>query len=152
MKRKWIIEVISALLLLLFCYAALNKLSEYRVFIFQVSESPFKLLARSAHWIAWLIPALELLVAVMLPFTKTRLWAFYGAAGLMLVFTVYIAAMLLSGLPMPCACGGIISALHWPGHLVFNIFFLGLSITGIFLEKKNKAEMNDMHASSYSMG
>lgn len=152
MKKTISIEIISALLLLLFCYAALSKLSEYSVFIFQVSESPFKLLARSAHWIAWLIPALELLVAVMLPFTKTRLWAFYGATGLMLVFTIYIAAMLLSGLPLPCACGGIISVLHWPGHLVFNIFFLGLSIAGIFLERKNKAEMNDMHAPSYLMG
>jgi hypothetical protein len=152
MKKTILIEIISALLLLLFCYAALTKLSEYSVFVFQVSESPFKLLAKSAHWIAWLIPTLELLVAAMLPFTKTRLWALYGAMGLMLLFTIYIAAMLLSGLPLPCACGGLISALHWPGHLVFNIFFLGLSIAGIFLEKKNKAEINDIHTPSYSMG
>lgn len=152
MRKTAIIDVLAAALILLLVYAALSKLSEYSVFVFQVSESPFKLLAKSAHWIAWLIPALELLVAIMLPFTKTRLWAFYGATGLMLVFTVYIAAMLLSRLPLPCACGGLISALHWPGHLVFNIFFLGLAIAGIFLERKNKAETNDMPIPSYSMG
>jgi hypothetical protein len=152
MKRKWIIEVISAMLLLLFCYAALSKLSEYGVFVFQVSESPFRLLAKSAHWIAWLIPATELVIAAMLPFTQTRLAGFYGASGLMFAFTVYIGAMLLSGLPLPCACGGIISALHWPGHLVFNIFFLCLSVTGIYMEKKNRVKVNDTYTQSYSMG
>lgn len=150
MKRTIYIETISAILLLLFLYAGFIKLVQYDIFVFQVGESPFKLLAKSAHWIAWLIPVTEILVAFMLPFTKTRLYALYASAILMLAFTLYVGSMLLSGLPLPCACGGIISGLKWQGHLLFNIFFLILSVAGIFLERKKKG--NAHKAFSFSTG
>lgn len=152
MKKALTIEIISAALVLLFLYAGLSKLIRYDIFVFQLSESPFKLLGRSAHQIAWVIPATEIPVAAILPFTKTRLFGLYGSFVLMLLFTLYVGGILLSGLALPCACGGIISGLHWPGHLVFNIFFLGLSAVGISLERGHKAKTHDMHPQSYSIG
>lgn len=151
-KSRWLTEVISALLMTLFIYAAMAKITHYHVFVFQVGESPFKPLARSARWVAWLIPGVELLVALLLPFNKTRRLALYASAALMALFTVYIAAMLLSGLPLPCACGGIIGGLQWKGHLVFNIIFLLISITGIWLEREQEAEIIQKSSPGYTAG
>jgi hypothetical protein len=151
-KNKWLIEIISALLMTLFIYAAMAKLTHYHVFVFQVGESPFKLLARSAPWIAWLIPAVELLVALSLPFNKMRLPALYASAALMVVFTIYIAAMLISGLPLPCACGGIIGGLQWIGHLVFNSCFLTIAFVGIWLQRKQEAHVSRRSSPAYTAG
>jgi hypothetical protein len=151
MKNKWTIEIISALLLILFLYAGLIKLTRYQVFVFQVSESPFGLLAKSAHWIAWLIPVAELTVASLLPFSKTRLSALYASVAMMAIFTIYVGGLLLSGLPLPCACGGIIEALHWTGHLVLNILFLSISIIGVWIETKIKLKTTNRPSYSYSV-
>ena len=53
---------------------------------------------------------------------------------LMLSFTMYVL-FALSGTfgEIPCSCAGLIAAPGWKGHLVFNIIFTIVSLTGIFL-------------------
>jgi hypothetical protein len=44
---------------------------------------------------------------------------------------------------LPCTCGGVISKMSWPQHVLFNSGFMILAIVGIQLEKninKNKEE------------
>jgi hypothetical protein len=61
----------------------------------------------------------------------------YASLVLMLAFTIYTAAVLLHAFKyVPCSCGGVIRKLTWPQHLVFNLFFVGISVAAIILLKK----------------
>jgi Methylamine utilisation protein MauE len=69
-----------------------------------------------------------------------RLEGLCAAFGLMILFTFYIAAIMTFSKELPCACGGVLSMLHWKGHLVFNIVFVGLAAMGIELMKRDRSE------------
>lgn len=135
MKRKIIIEIISSLLILLFLYASVSKWLAFKLFIGEMNNQPFP------NWITpllvWSIPFIEVLIAVGLIFEKTRVPAFYASLFLMLAFTIYTVAILLHAFKyIPCSCGGVIRKLTWPQHLFFNLFFVGISLLGIMLKKR----------------
>jgi cytochrome c oxidase subunit IV len=136
MKQKITIELISFLLVLLFVYAACSKLLQYESFKSQLVNSPF--LKPFSAVIVWFIPTIELITAVMLTVRHTRRTGLYSSFILLLIFTLYITGMLVSGIPLPCSCGGIIQELSWKQHLVFNVFFIVLAFTGIVLERKQE--------------
>jgi hypothetical protein len=92
----------------------------------------------STYPVVWIIPATEVFISVMLAVTYTRKAGLYASFILLLIFSLYIAGMLLSGINLPCSCGGIIQQLSWKQHLVFNLFFIVLAFTGIVLERKQK--------------
>jgi len=135
MKKK-IPDIICALLIVLFVYAAGSKLFNYNQFIMQLGHSP--LIGSHAGILAWLIPTIEGVVVILLTVYSTRFYGLLLALFLLIVFTAYIAGMLLSRTHLPCSCGGVISQLTWKGHLVFNFFFIVASITGLVLEKKQQ--------------
>ena len=141
MKNR-ILDIICGLLILLFVYAAASKLFDYTLFKMQLRNSP--LIASYAGTIAWLLPIAEVIIVVTLTVMHTRLFGLYASLFLLLLFTFYIAGMLLSGVNLPCSCGGIIRELSWGQHLLFNLFFIALSIAGIVLlnRKKHQATKN----------
>ena len=134
--KRLIVELISFLLVLLFTYASVSKLMEYGKFRWQLTESPW--LHSIAGTIAWFIPTIEILLACMLAFERTRLLALQGSFVLMVVFTGYIAALLNFSEQIPCDCGGIIQQLGWTGHLILNISFTVLPAIAITLQNHNK--------------
>ncbi len=136
MKKNSLLTGICFMLTLLFVYAAFSKLFIYTEFERQLSASP--LLKSYAGVLAWLVPAMELLIAGMLIVMATRLSGLYASFLLLLVFTGYIAGMLFFQKNLPCSCGGAIGALSWKQHLFFNLFFIGLSVAGIVVLKKKK--------------
>lgn len=136
MKRQITIEVIVFLYIVLFLYAAGTKLIDYDKFIGQIGKSP--LLTNYAGWIAWIIPTVEIIIAIMLIISRLRLIGLYAAFGLMVIFTFYIIAILSFSTELPCACGGVLSNLHWKGHLIFNIAFVLLGLGGILLQTKQQ--------------
>jgi hypothetical protein len=143
MKRKIIIEIISSLLILLFLYASVSKWLAFKLFIGEMNNQPFP------NWITpflvWSIPFIEVLIAVGLIFEKTRVPALYASLFLMLAFTVYTVAILLHAFKyIPCSCGGVIRKLTWPQHLFFNLFFVGISILGIMLKKRDPVHAVDI--------
>ena len=143
MKRKIIIEIISSLLILLFLYASISKWLAFKLFIGEMNNQPFP------NWITpflvWSIPFIEVLIAVGLIFEKTRVPALYASLFLMLAFTVYTVAILLHAFKyIPCSCGGVIRKLTWPQHLFFNLFFVGISILGIVLKKRDPVHAVDI--------
>ena len=143
MKRKIIIEIISSLLILLFLYASISKWLAFKLFIGEMNNQPFP------NWITpflvWSIPFIEVLIAVGLIFEKTRVHALYASLFLMLAFTVYTVAILLHAFKyIPCSCGGVIRKLTWPQHLFFNLFFVGISILGIMLKKRDPVHAVDI--------
>lgn len=148
MYRKITIEIIIALLMLLFFYAAISKFATFRTFRFQLGLAPY--IGRFAALLSVIIPIGELLIAGLLVVPKTRYKGLWLSFLSMLVFTVYVGLMLLYGKHLPCACAGLIQHLKWPQHLVFNAVFTLISFAGITLYKKhNKTERDN--GNSYNL-
>jgi hypothetical protein len=136
-KRKTVmVEIISALLILLFVYAAISKLINYNLFVFTLSQSP--LISSSKSSIAWLIPCTELIISLLLFVPRWKHFGLLSSAILMSIFTIYIGYMLLFVPELPCSCGGIIQKLNWKEHLVFNIFFTFIAYAGYIFSIQTK--------------
>lgn len=142
MKKNTIVEIISALLVFLFIYAALSKLLDFGKFNYQLHQSPF--ITNISWFVVWAIPAGEILIAVLLIIKRTRLAGLYLSFFLMLLFTGYIYIMLKYSSYLPCSCGGVLSSMSWKQHFVFNLAFTGLSLSGILTHiNSNKKHIRD---------
>jgi putative oxidoreductase len=135
MKRKVLIEVIASLLVLLFLYACGSKWADFTIYVGDMNNQPFP--NELTSWLVWTIPPIELAIALAIAFERTRLVGFYASLVLLLIFTIYTIAVLLHAFKyIPCSCGGIIRKLSWPQHLVFTLFFAGLSLVGSVLLRR----------------
>jgi uncharacterized membrane protein YphA (DoxX/SURF4 family) len=135
-KKEITRDVISAVVLLLFLYTSISKLTEHGRFKAVLATSP--LLKKYAGFLAFGIPVAELLLAILLFLPATRLKGLYGSLGLMLVFTIYLAWMVRFAAHLPCNCGGVISNMNWNQHIVFNLAILGLIVFGIICYRTKK--------------
>lgn len=138
MKRSFIVEIICFLFIVLFLYTAGTKLTGYNTFVAQMGKSP--LLTNYAGILAWLVPAIEIITAVLLMVPRTRLYGMYISFAMMVLFTLYVGAILSFSKELPCSCGGVISSLGWWQHLVFNTAFAVLGYTGMALLRKQAAQ------------
>lgn len=139
MARRITIEIISALFVLLWCYAAISKLLDYETFKVQLGKSP--LLTEFAGFTAVTVPLSELVIAGMLLTKRFKIAGMYASLFMMVLFTAYIIAILNFSYYIPCSCGGILSSLGWTEHVVFNLLFVVLAIVAIILmNRKQKAE------------
>jgi len=129
------VEVICSLLVLLFLYTSISKLLDFKHFISDMNNQPFP--NWITPWLVRILPATEILIVVTLLFEKTRLAALWASFLVMLLFTIYTLLVLAKFFSIvPCSCGGVITKLTWGQHLVFNLFFTGISLTGIVLKKR----------------
>lgn len=129
--KNAILEIICLLYVILFVYAALSKLLDFENFRVQLGQSP--LLSAFAGSIAWIVPILELLIALLLVFKKYRLSGLFAAFSLMVMFTTYIYIILNYSSFVPCSCGGILEKMGWTEHLFFNFVFIMLAAAGILI-------------------
>jgi uncharacterized membrane protein YphA (DoxX/SURF4 family) len=131
-RKRWaIVETICYLYSILFLYTASSKLMGLSDFKLQLGRS--EVLGPFAEWIAWMVPLLEIVVAILLLTKVFRLVALYGSLILMTLFTSYIAWLLRFSDHIPCSCGGVISSMGWETHLVFNACWIVLALIGIVL-------------------
>jgi putative oxidoreductase len=138
MKKNLITETTVFLLILLFSYASMSKLLEPDKFIFQMRLSPLSVMQWAAPLLRWIIPLSEAAIVISLFARKTRIVGFLSSLFLLSVFEIYITAMLISGLDLPCTCGGIISKLSWKNHLWFNGFFIVMIILSLIQQKRHR--------------
>src|ERR1700712_1527025 len=115
MKKTIAIELLSALLILLFMYASFSKYADFQGFKQAMFRQPFP------RWLSgtliYLLPPLEIAIALSLILEGSRLWALRASLLLMSVFTLYILLILLHAFGhIPCSCGGLISTLSWNQH------------------------------------
>ena len=126
---------ICALLILLFLYTGFSKFFDMWTFKYDLSNQPFPVMLQ--HIFLYAVPITETLISILLFFERTRMTGLVAAMGLMALFTLYTATILLHFFPfMPCGCGGVIRMLTWPQHLIFNLFFLSISIWGITIQRQ----------------
>jgi hypothetical protein len=137
----FIADIISGILLLLFLYTSLSKLTHYEAFKAVLHSSP--LLKSFAGVIAWLLPVTEIAIAAVLfiPFTREK--GLKASFILISVFTIYLAYMVIFTPDLPCNCGGVLQFLTWPQHILFNLFVMLLTVFGILFYKKNKSIMSE---------
>jgi hypothetical protein len=135
MSRNLYTEIASVILILLFAYTAFSKTADHIVFknALYMSIPGHR---KGASIIAWLIPIAEHIVAVLLSFQQTRLSGLYSSLLLLLIFTCYPGFMILLKRNLPCHCGGMISTMSWPQHVLFNLFFIAINIAGIICYKR----------------
>ena len=134
--KQLVTRFCSLLFMLLWVYAATAKLLELEQFRVQMSQVAF--LKPVAPLLVWTIPLVEYALASALVFKKTRVQGLLSSAVLMSLFTIYIAGMIHFSPQLPCSCGGIINTLTWQQHLLFNLGFTAMGITGVFLQRQLK--------------
>lgn len=135
-KAAFIIDLISASILLLFLYTAVSKLLDYDHFKSVMILSP--LLHPFAGIIAWALPIFEIGIVLLLLFSKTKLNGLYTAFVAIVIFTIYIIYMIIFTPRLPCSCGGILKSLTWTEHIFLNLFLLLLIGIAIVLSTKIK--------------
>lgn len=134
MKKHFILYGILLLLIALFVYTGFDKWIHLSLFKSTIERSPF--LNKLSPFITAILPPLEIIIAIALVLKSFRLIALYTAAILMLLFTAYITYMMLFLTRLPCSCAGVFRSLSWSQHLLFNIFFTSIAVTGIYLQRK----------------
>lgn len=140
MKNTKIIEILSALLILLWVYTAVSKLANAEEFRSQLNNQVFR--PEVTKVLFYLIPFSELVAAALLLFRDTRAIGFLSSLVLMLGFTTYIILILTGAFHrVPCSCGGVLQTLGWKSHLVFNLVFTAIAASGlIFIFKERRLE------------
>ncbi|MBO3100270.1 MauE/DoxX family redox-associated membrane protein [Gelidibacter pelagius] len=132
--RNYFVEIGIYLCAFLFVYAAVSKLLDFETFETQLGQSP--LLSAYAKPVAIGVPLLELLISLLLVFKRTKRIALYGFFAMMVLFTTYIVIILNFTDFVPCSCGGVLEALGWTEHLIFNVCFIILALFALLFEKK----------------
>jgi hypothetical protein len=94
--------------------------------------------------LAYILPAVEFVSAILLLLPSARKIGFGIALLLMGAFTGYVA-LVLTGIfgRIPCSCGGIVSALGWGEHLILNIALLTIAILGYRASKNIRTKINN---------
>lgn len=133
--RHWALEIIVFLLSLLFIITGLYKVVNFKQFSQAMEHQPLG--SSVEHILSVAIPAAELVVVPALLVPAARKWGLWGATVLMALFSGYVALVTFHFFDrIPCSCAGAIESLSWPQHLIFNLFFLSLSICGLLLERR----------------
>lgn len=137
-NKRLIIDIVVLLLVILFLYTAVSKFVDFKGFTYDLNNQPFP--NSLTPILRWLVPLTEIGIVLGLIFEKTRLLALYSSLILMSLFTIYTALVLFDVFEyVPCSCGGVIKNLTWPQHLIFNLFFVVITLLAIRVNKKNSS-------------
>ncbi len=126
-------SIAGALFVVLFAYAATDKLMHIREFRNHLGVT---FLSPMRGVIVWMAPAAELLTCLFLMVPAWRKMGLWSAFTLMIVFTAYIIVMLTAFDRIPCSCGGVINTLSWHEHLIFNTALILLAGGALLLHVK----------------
>ncbi|WP_035592548.1 MauE/DoxX family redox-associated membrane protein [Elizabethkingia anophelis] len=132
--KKIIPFAVSIFFVILFCYAAISKILDFEKFQVQISASP--LLNGFSQFLPYTIIIVEVIIAGLLCYRKTRTIGLIGSLVLMIVFTGYIALLITTSKNLPCSCGGILEKMSWNQHLYFNMGCVVLTIIALGLNLK----------------
>ena len=129
------IEVVTLLLILLFAYTGLMKITENARFAYTMNDNP--LIEPYTNTLRFAVPSIELITVALLLTRKTRRTGLLVSTILLLAFTCYVAVMLATQSHLPCSCGGIIEYLDWKQHLIINTMLTIAGGAAYALHRKN---------------
>lgn len=137
MKKEKLYHICIIMLLILWIPTLMEKVLNFNSFKSDMLRQPFD--DTLAPIVYYSIPLVEgVVVLLLIKPTYQRLGLILSSI-LLLIFTVYVSSAIL-GLweRTPCGCGLIVSGLSWHQHFFFNVFFLLISILGLYLHKNQK--------------
>lgn len=137
MKKKKLYHICIIMLLILWIPALTEKVLNFNRFKSDMLSQPFD--DTLAPLVFYSIPLLEGgVILLLIKPAYQRLGLILSSISL-LIFTVYVSSAIL-GLweRIPCGCGMIISGMSWHQHFFLNVFFLLISILGLYLHKNQK--------------
>ncbi|GAB3219552.1 DoxX family membrane protein [Algoriphagus aestuariicola] len=132
--------VLSSVLTLVFGYTGLDKLIRFRDSRNAFHNQTFP--PDLAEVLSYLVPGVELLIALLLLFSATRWWGFLSSILLLTIFTTYVGLIWAGAFPrVPCNCAGVLESLGWAEHFWMNLGLIGISVYGVWMEgRKMKYE------------
>jgi uncharacterized membrane protein YphA (DoxX/SURF4 family) len=126
-------KIPAFLLILLWIYTGLDKIIRYGESRNAFHNQTFQ--AELAEALSYLVPGVELLLALLLLFSVTRWWGYLGSILLLSVFTTYVGLIWVGAFPrVPCNCAGILESLGWAEHFILNMICIGLGVWGLRME------------------
>lgn len=129
-------EIAGYLLVFLFTYTGVSKLMDRSSFEAVLLQSP--LVMNYAIIISWLLPVVEIVIAILLLWKKYRITGLVLSLIVLVIFTIYIGYMILYIPSLPCSCGGVLKELSWRSHILFNLFFIILTLISLSPLSVNK--------------
>jgi putative oxidoreductase len=136
---KLFCRIAAGVIAFLWFYAAVSKLAEFNQFRAAMHKQPLPNYVQAA--LIYGLPPIEILAGSLLLVKRTQSNGLYLSLMLLTGFTGYISLVLFNLFGrIPCSCGGLIGQLGWTFHLCFNIIFLLLAITCIYLKRKEPGD------------
>lgn len=125
-------QLIIGLLVILFSYAVVNKLGDFKMHEWQMMNQALPRWINRA--LIWLVPLSEIVIVVFLLFKRTQLYGLVASVLLMSLFTLYVGAVVFHFFDrVPCSCGGVLESMTWESHLVFNVMVTLVAGVGVSL-------------------
>jgi hypothetical protein len=136
-KPAMVVEILSYLFIVLFVYAALRKFLDLAMFSKELTRLRF--LKQSSKGIIITISTIEIIVAILLAITRTRLLGLFCTFSLFVLYTIYLLFLLEYTKVIPPHFGEIIDYVTLPEYLFGNIIlsYLGFITLNIQLRLKN---------------
>jgi uncharacterized membrane protein YphA (DoxX/SURF4 family) len=132
----------TTILIFLWTYTGLDKLIRFTESRKALLNQPMP--QELEEVLAYAVPGVELLLALLLLFSVTRWWGYLGSALLLTVFITYVGLIWVGAFPrVPCNCAGIIDSMGWAEHFWMNLGLIGISIFGIWMESGKGVELTN---------
>lgn len=123
-------------LVFLWTYASLDKLIRFETSRKAFHNQTFP--PELAEALSYLVPEVELLIALLLLFSVTRWWGYLCSVLLLTVFTTYVGLIWVGAFPrVPCSCAGIIDSIGWTEHFVLNLVLIALAVCGMTVSSRS---------------
>ena len=127
--KKTISFIIILFLVVLFCYAVLNKMFDFGNFGIQLEQSTG--LEGYGEAVAATLLFLQVSAVVLLCYRPFQLWGLWMSFGIFAVFAGYIGIILSYSDVLPCTCIGLFENISWKGNLSLNIGLMITALVGI---------------------
>lgn len=127
------IDIITAVLILFWLYAAGTQISDFNKFKGEMNNQVFSGVISGV--LVYLIPVLEVTIASLLAYTSTRLWGMILSFSLMLTFSTYVGLAILGVYnKTPCNCAGLLGTNStWESNLILNLIVTAVAAAGLIL-------------------
>jgi hypothetical protein len=127
--------IFDALIVSLFTYSAFVKITGFQAFSIRFSRIPV-IYHTNTWYLSYAIVALEVLIPVLILTPSMRKFGLRIVTSILIVFTMFLISKEIDASTEPCMCGGILESLSLRQHIIFNLFFITISILMLFKTEK----------------